>query len=97
MGYRRLRLKDTDRLFRGLLHPLQGLAIIFSRELLASGDKEAQARSRTDCLTTYQFAEFSTDGQYSDELADWGAPALLAHKCVIPVICNMSNKSTRHP
>ena len=34
---------------------------------------------------------YDTPGDYSDQLAQHGAPTLLAHECIIPVICNMSN------
>ena len=70
---------------------LQGLVNISSRQFLACGDKEAQARSGTYCPTTYQYAEeFYTPGQYSDTPSDYHTPALRAYKCVTPVI-NMTN------
>ena len=38
----------------------------------------------------------STPGQYSDELVKSGTPEELAHECVLPVVCNMSNTSSKH-
>ena len=77
---------------------LQGLAVIAPRQLQPSSDVEGERRKRTYCPTTYEGAtSYYSPGQYSDQLADAGVPAILAHKCTIPFICNMSNKHQKHP
>ena len=67
------------------------------KQFLVSGEMEAQAHQRTYCPTTCKNAEgFYAPGQHSDELVKSGTPAEFAHERVLPVVCYMSNKSSKH-
>ena len=72
---------------------LQSLGIIASRILLPSSDTQGEARERTYCPTTWNYAYgYDAPAQYSDSLFESGAPAILAHECVLSVTAQMSNK-----
>ena len=76
----------------------QGMGVIASRTLLPSADVEGQRRQRTYCPTTFNTADsYDTPSAYSDQLARHGSRSLLAHECVIPLICHMRNKKQKHP
>ena len=60
---------------------LEGLGVIASRTLLPNTDKEGERRHRPYCPATLNCADsYDTPGEYSDQLAQHGAPALLAHE-----------------
>ena len=76
---------------------LQSIGIIASRILLPSADTQGETRERTYCPTTWNYAYgYHTPTEYSDALFEKGAPAVLAHECVLSVIAQMSNKNSRH-
>ena len=69
---------------------LQSLGIIASRVLLPSSDVQGDKRDRASCPTTWNYAyEYDIPAKYSDLLREQGAPALLAHECVLSVIAQM--------
>ena len=50
------------------------------------------------CLSTFHFSNsYDTPSTYGEALAHYGAKPLLAHECVIPIICQTSNKTQKHP
>ena len=77
---------------------MQGMRVIASRTLLPSSDVEGVRRKRTYCPSTLHHAYSNdTPSKYSDVLAQHGGKPMLAHECVLPIICQMSNNNAKHP
>ena len=76
---------------------LQSFGIIASRILLQFSDTQGVKKNRAYCPMTWNYAyEYDAPARYSDLLREQGAPALLAHECVLSVIAQMSNKDQKH-
>ena len=59
--------------------------------------KTTVAKWRCHSPATDQYAEeFYTPGKHSDMLVKAGTPLQLAHESTLAVVCNMSNKSSKH-
>ena len=77
---------------------LQSLGIIASRTLLPPSDTQGESREHADCPTEWNYAYgYHAQNDYSNALFEKGAPAILAHECVLSVIAQISNKNPRHP
>ena len=77
---------------------LQSVGRIASRTLLPSSDVQGESRERTYRPTTWYYAHaYDTPAQYSDALFEKGAPAILAHECILSVLVQTSSKDQRHP